>query len=389
MTVGRAIPALLAMVFLADIGARFLPVDPLTFRAWEAVSRYRPPGAAFEPNRRYVREGSYGDAAAMGNLPDLRQYRPEAFTTDARGFRNVTGNGHAAVGAILAGDSFAVGSGVADNLTLSTLLSRRLGCGVYNAGGMVPDPDRLRALAQGLGLRQGPVLHAYAEDVEPPSVPTSAKRALNRRIAEASSVAGRFAGLVRGFVLVSPLRILSERAFKAISDDRILPNGYASNVIRGTLANGDSMLFVASKVDHVRSRRTASAAYWAWLQAELQDARLDLLVVLVPSKYTVYRKFLVDHPLPERREAGFLDRLERELDASGVPVVNLTEPLSAEAARRVAHHEYLYWRDDIHWNGEGIQLAASTILRHTSLATAACEQHRATAGAAASTATHY
>ena len=112
MTMGRAIPAFLAVVFLADLAARWLPVDPLTFRAWEALTRYRPPGAAFEPNRRYVHPQSYGDSAAMGNLPERRQYRLETFTTDARGFRNTAAA--VPVTAILAGDSFAVGSGVSD-----------------------------------------------------------------------------------------------------------------------------------------------------------------------------------------------------------------------------------------------------------------------------------
>jgi hypothetical protein len=344
MTMGRAIPALLFLVFLADIGARFLPVDPLTFRGWEALSRYRPPGAAFEPNRRYVQARSYGDSAAMGNLPELRQYRPETFTTDARGFRNTSTAGAAPVAAILAGDSFAVGSGVADHDTLSVTLSRQLGCSVYNAAGMDPDPDRLRALAAELGLSRGLVLHAYAEDVEAPTVPPGGKRALNQTIAAATASVDRAIGLVRGFLLVSPLRILSERAFKRLANDRILPNSYASSVIKGTLRNGDPMLFIASRVARVRGDRSVSAAYWLWMQQELQAAGLGLVVVLIPSKYTVYRDLLVDQPQRERGEAGFLEQLEHALRAANVPVLNLTRALSAEAARRAARHDYLSGR---------------------------------------------
>ena len=84
----HVIPSLLVVVCLLDIASRFVSIDPLTFRAWEAVSRYRPAGAAFEPNRRYRNARSYGDLTAMGNLPGLRQYRTEVFTTDALGFRN-------------------------------------------------------------------------------------------------------------------------------------------------------------------------------------------------------------------------------------------------------------------------------------------------------------
>ena len=380
---GRAVPALLAVIFLADIGARFLSVDPLTFRAWEAVSRYRPPGAAFEPNRRYVRERSYGDAAAMGNLPQLRQYRPEAFTTDPRGFRNVsraTGDG---VGVILTGDSFAVGSGVADDATLSTVLSQRLGCVVYNAAGTPPDPDRLSALARDLGLRRGLVIHAYAEDLEPPAIPSSTKRELNRRIAETSDAAARLVGLARGFVLVSPLRILSERVVKRLFDGRLLPNTYAANVVRATLSNGDAMLLVAAKLDYVRSQRLASAAYWRWLHAALQDANLELLVVLIPSKYHVYRPLIVDLPERQNEDLDFLDRLERDLMSAGIRVVNLQSALSAAATEQAARHGYVYWRDDIHWNSDGIRIAADEIARRSPVANAACTSHRATSAQAA------
>src|SRR5260370_37968601 len=87
--IGVVVPRLLALVVVADVVLRFTSVDPLTFRAWEALSRFRPPGAPFEPNRLYYREQAYGDAASMGNLPEAREYHAERFTTDARGFRNV------------------------------------------------------------------------------------------------------------------------------------------------------------------------------------------------------------------------------------------------------------------------------------------------------------
>jgi hypothetical protein len=49
---GQVIPALLIVVGLVDIALRFMSIDPLTFRAWEAMTRYRTPGAAFEWNAR-------------------------------------------------------------------------------------------------------------------------------------------------------------------------------------------------------------------------------------------------------------------------------------------------------------------------------------------------
>src|SRR5713226_1820063 len=138
---GYLIPRLLLVVCLVDASLRFMSIDPLTFRAWEAMTRYRPLGAAFEPDRHYSNERAYGDSAAMGNLPALRQYRRETFTTDALGFRNVAVRRSEPVAAILIGDSFAVGSGVSDEETLSSRLTRLAGCTVYNAGSEHPSPD--------------------------------------------------------------------------------------------------------------------------------------------------------------------------------------------------------------------------------------------------------
>jgi hypothetical protein len=313
----------------------------------------------------------------MGNLRHLAQYHPETFTTDAYGFRNVWLGSRAPFGVILAGDSFAVGSGVSDDETLSATLSTLIGCGVYNAAGTEFDPDRLRALARKLDVQQGLVIHEYAEEGDLPTVPSRRKLTINRMLAAASEDAGRLAGRVRGFLLVSPLQILSERVFKRISNDRVLPNAYASNVVKGSLRNGDAMLFLASKVSNAQRRRDVSAAYWSWMQAELRKSDLDLLVVLIPSKYTVYRRFLSDQPPLDVGAEAYLDRLENELRRAGVPVLNLTPTLTAQAARDIDAHKYLYLRDDIHWNGEGIRLAATAMLRDRMLADSACRQRSA------------
>ena len=123
-------------------------------------------------------------------------------------------------------------------------------------------------------------------------------------------------------------------------------------------------------------KREVAADYWKWLRAELQKARLDLLVVLVPGKYTVYRPFLVDQRPVGPGEGNYLDRLERELRAAGVPVLNLTPFFSAEAARLLERGEYLYWPDDIHWNARGVALAATAIRERWPLAEVLCRNPR-------------
>jgi len=378
---GFVIPCLLAVVGLADIGLRFMSIDPFTFRAWEALLRNRPPGAAFEPNRDYDNARSYGDLAALGNFPALRQYRVERFTTDALGFRNPPRILNEEISAILTGDSFVVGSGVNDDETLSSRLTTSMGCVVYNAGsdaGRVV-PDEILSVARRLNLRSRLVIRLYTDGAAVPVPPTRREIAAVRLIGRLPADVRAVAGKVRGFLTVSPLQSLSGRAWKAIDNGRILPNKYADNVVRATLVNGDTMLFQATRVDNFHRRRDLSLGYWRWLREDLSKAGFDLFVVLVPGKYEVYRPFLVD-PQPLSPGAGdYLNRLERALRAMDVPVLNLTPFLSGEAARSLQRGKYLYWLDDNHWNAQGTALAAAAIRAQWPLTATACNTTRSPA----------
>ena len=66
---GRFLPRLMLFFFLLDLLLRFVPLDPLTFRAWEAMLRRYPNAEGpFTPNKHYHRDNSYGGVAAIGNL---------------------------------------------------------------------------------------------------------------------------------------------------------------------------------------------------------------------------------------------------------------------------------------------------------------------------------
>lgn len=84
----------------------------------------------------------------------------------------------------------------------------------------------------------------------------------------------------------------------------------------------------------------------------------QLLVVLVPEKEQI-----VDGGLsPEERDKlassrELLVALEEQLEANGVPTVNLLGAFR----ERTARGEHLFWRDDTHWNDAGMRLAAHLI----------------------------
>lgn len=340
------LPALLFLILLVDLGSRFLRIDPLTFRAWEALIRYSAPGAPFEANRDYLNEKSYGDLAAMGNLPEMRQYRRESFSTDGYGFRNDRNIGSRPIAAILVGDSFSVGSGVDGDQTLSSQLGRLIGAGVYNAAGIEPTPAALIAIADRLKMKEGAVIYEYLERNDPPAIaapridPNGPPARLLRKAKNS----------IFGYFSVSPFQILAGRFLKRLQNDAVMPNPYSANVVEGRFVSGDEMLFLPADVMRAEKRRPVSGEYWSRLRGMLAARRLDLIVVLVPTNYTVYGA---------PSEAGaYLARLQEDLARRGVNALDLTPSFREEARLRLARRDYLYWLDDTHWNPEGIALAA-------------------------------
>ncbi len=394
-SLGFLLPCLLLVTAVLDVGLRFLPTERYAWRGWEVARRYRPVdgSAPFGPGVRYRTERTYGELAALGNLPQLRQYRPETFTTDAHGFRTGPADGAGTSGplrtgaapererpgpetrvqppaAIVIGSSFGVGLGVSDEQTLAAQLEALSGRSVYDAGGQFDDVsvEAVLRIARRYDMREGLVVLEWLERHDE-AAPIGGAGQLDRAERACLRLLGRWGPpgctRLRGVVTVSPLRILAERALRALQDDRLLPNGYRSRVVPRRLANGETMLFHPDEVAafyRSQSEETA-AAYVQGFAAELARANLELVVVLVPHKYSVYYPLFADPAPPSPDAEPFLDRLERRLRQSEVSVVNLSATYHDLTVQGFARREHLYWLDDAHWNPRGIAVAAASILR--------------------------
>lgn len=343
---GFVLPMIIAIAFLADVAMRFTPIDPYTFRAWEAMTRFPAPNALFEANKRYYNARTYGNLAGLGNLPALRQYRSETFSTDAYGFRNPPeASDGRPVSAIIFGDSFVVGNGVNDDQTLSVQLSAATGKTVYNAGGTGASLENIRALARRLKMSQGTIIYAHT--------------GLHQLWAGASGWIW-----LNGLTTVSPLKVASQQAYRTLQNDLLLPNTYTSNVVQARLLNNDVTLFRPQDIRRYYQQQPDDHLInqWATLAAELRKDNLDLLILLVPTKYAVYRPLLKEGQGPEPADGIlYLDKIERRVRESGITVVNLTPTFRAAAAAGLDRKEYIYWLDDTHWNADGIALAVVEI----------------------------
>jgi hypothetical protein len=167
---------------------------------------------------------------------------------------------------------------------------------------------------------------------------------------------------------VSPLQILAQRAMKTVEDSRLLPNSHARDVVSGRLRNGDVMLFLHEEVDKrvSESEGEREVEYFTRLSHELHKDKLRLLVLIVPTKYTVYGPLLLETIPSARDGASRSEKVEQALRAGNIDVLNLTAALRRRAAEDLVGGEYVYYRDDTHWNARGIACAAEEVRRKLS-----------------------
>ncbi len=364
------IPALLLATFLLDVALRFLPPGQVFFRAWEDATRFATAEGPFAPNFHFESDRAYGDLSSLGNLPRLRQYRREVFTTDEFGFRNPPGEGAGEVpAAILVGDSFAVGSGVSDGDTLSAQLSRLSNRRAYSGASPRAHWKMTRELINRFHMRGGLVIWEVSEREPQPLSLEMESRILGVAPGNAPPLSGKFPVLRRldlwtdGVLAYSPLRIFLGRGFRKIENGIWLPNPSGEFVVVGQLTNGDNMLFHPSEVDNFYRPKYDSANFLGQVNALVRCGGNELLVILVPDKYSVYHSLLRDAGQSPPEVRSRLDQLELDLHRLNVPVLNLTSALRSQAAEGLQRREYNYMLDDTHWNRIGIQTAAMEVLR--------------------------
>lgn len=309
----------------------------------------------------------------MGNMPWMREYHSETFTTDSLGFHNPASlPGVPEI--IVLGDSFALAAEVPENQSFSAELADLRGRVVYNAAG--EEPLRLaplRYLARRLDMPRGYVVYELLErhlTESPPLETETGSTGLSARLKEIVGTERweEFRLPIWHLVEFSPLQALAQKMDKQISDNVLLPNRYSQNVLVRRLSNGDSMLFLPKDLSNEElppSQIGRWSRYLSWLSDQLQKDDLRLVVLLVPNKYTVYQPFIVP-PTNDPQNGRDLCELNAQLTAKNVPMVSLLDRYHRDAAAGLGQHVYIYLRDDTHWNQRGIRVASELVAQFLS-----------------------
>ena len=339
---GYLLPRVLLLWALLDVMLRFAPPQ------WYVLhqNEFAMITGTHRTNLTYQNSHAYGDLATLGNCTECRQYRLMNVHIDERGFANPASS--RSYDAILVGDSFGLGAQQPTGATLASQISLRTGLSVYNACTVRQAISRedLMVLIDELGIVKGTIFFELMD------------RSLGN--VRSSPDDPRLERLDRWYTnaAYSPLSNVSREIVGRLYDGRLMPNPYAVNVDRTLLPTGQTMLFFKEDLQEgAPNGPTWWAKYLRVLNKELHQRGFRLIVILVPSKYTVYQPLIDGAKKTNKREA--FEELEEKLN--DVPVVNTTPALQQAAADQLERGQLLYWPDDTHWNAEGVRVAAEQL----------------------------
>jgi hypothetical protein len=310
---------------------------------------------------------TYGDLAAVSGRGDWREWHRVRFVTDAHGFRNepaASDSEARPLDLIVLGDSFGVAAATTQGETLSGVLARDYGLGVYNlsVSRESPQQEYVNLLLEGgrLRTREGACvvwLVFAGNDLDDPYY----KELEDPRPAR-PGVLKRLAIGLGDFRARSPVRGL-------------LTRGDAGLVVERKFVDGRRVLFHKNYAER-RARTAAEVARhpnFAHLDATLGamerlavERRLRVLVALVPSKEEVY-SWVLDGAAAWSSGAepsGFSEVLRELCGRRGFGFLDLKPSLVEESRREYERAgALLWWADDTHWNEERQRVAARAVYR--------------------------
>ena len=326
----------------------------------------------------------FGDLCTASDLvsetirDEVAEIRDFDIRVNEEGFRESVPFGEA--DAIILGDSFAFGSGLASNLIVATRLTEQ-GIPCYNAGydgcGLVAQANHLEWLME--------------QDTAPASVPWIIWTVFEGNDLEDSidpsatvdttSIFDR--SIVGGFVsMLESVRDHSVLA-RAVTGRLYILNATSHRVVDGIHLRGafyNSARF-GPKLFHPPhiERALQSAGY---VNSHVNIPRIEnamdridaiakthgsqVLVVLIPSAVRVHGASFED--FPEIEPPYFLDKIRELATDREFQTVDLVEPM-----KTVGQDRLLYFKDDTHWNAAGHEIAFQQLLPSLSAQTTPSE----------------
>jgi len=340
------------------IAINFVYEQQINYRAHEML--YTSQGS-YLPNKDIEFVQPYGDLFAIGMkdkaLLEIVEPRKIRFVTDKNGFRNHTFKKNPDY--ILVGDSFVVGNGTTQEETLHEQMARKLDLEIYSLSfpGTAQDYERSLKNSPFNSNGENNVLLFYFEGNDFNKIVSKNNfyfiRSLKKLVGQLeyfkSSYLNKIYPLKFKFV-----RVINRKGRKSytylntfikslLGENSVTTN---DNVITANI--GDSKVgFLKSYIDQSLAK---SLDTYVWTDLEL--LKKVKYIIFIPTKYRVYHNLEENIPLKA---------LIKGYESTSIPIIDMTIALQDAAKHHLDSNEFVYWRDDTHWNGLGISIAAELL----------------------------
>lgn len=297
-------------------------------------------GETFKPNAQASMSALFGDIEALEKV-GIKEPHEIAYVTDSLGFRNPAD--YHGQGFVLVGDSFLAGANDTQSCLISEQLRQKHGLDTYNLGfpgNMDEYVQRVRAFRKANGDNFKMALFVFeGNDFNPFT---------NSPVEEKT-----FLKSYHAYFMHSSLWRYTRWLYLRTQKKQGTPK---SNPFVRKIGKED-VAFLSSDPSLAGSSTPLDESRLHFVDA-LNMLKPNLVqIFFIPVKYRVYAKWLVDRPLPNTQ----LDYLQQAAKLAGIPVFDLTPALTQEAERLLPQGQYAYWRDDTHWNCNGMRAVATPV----------------------------
>jgi hypothetical protein len=341
------------LLFLPFIAAVFielfvLPIHQFTFRVWESLAVKRSFGilkGQFYPNMT-VQKQEDGDLAYYTRCAIKKDVE---WITDTYGYRKANSN-VTYFPIVIVGDSNVAGSSLSQHELLSEVLERAVGQSTYPLAS-----ERLRALFQHDLLKKNPPRIVILESIER-DIPEGFSP-LKRGDIQKHSLTDSMGEALRTNTAIQRIAITLDRIFKGnmLNYLRARISGTGSSFRRVGSSNECSIFFLqGAGVNRLSpdERVERAAGRLKEYRDFLEKKNIRFIVLPIPNKETIlYKSLHTERP-------DFLKRLTRRLKELNIEVVDTQKAFDDFYSKT---GDLPYHRDDSHWNGLGVRIAADLL----------------------------
>lgn len=337
--------SLVVFTFLLNAAVYFSGLEGgIYYRPHELMASSDPDfGPIFKPNTEFSGTALFGDIEALEKA-GVKEPHEIVYHTDSLGFRNPSDYHGQKI--VLVVDSFVAGANDTQSCLISEWLRKNYELDTYNLGfpaDMNDYVNRVRAFRKVKGEDFRMALFVYeGNDFTPFTNQPHYKPSLNER----------YFSMFKNSSLWRFTRSLYLRGTKE-------RKGGHKRVPQVQVIGGNPVAFYSREQSLVTNTTPLQEADLKFVSA-LQTLKPNLTeIFFIPVKRRVYSKWVSEQALPNEQ----WNYLKQAANQAGIPVHDLTPALIKEAERLLPQGQYVFWRDDTHWNCNGMRVAANEVAR--------------------------